>query len=92
MLLLLLAIHPGPASGQMACVPFKELIKSLRENSREVPVSEAIGADGRLWVTFAEAQGATWTLAAVDPRGTACLMMIGKGFSAVAPDLPGQPS
>ncbi len=77
---LLLALSP-PATAAVPCGAFKALAQALKDTSGEEPVTEALGADGKLWVTFAARGGATWTLVSVDATGRACMVMIGKGFS-----------
>ena len=88
-----LLLLPLPAAAQtMPCAPFRALTATLKDAAGEQPVTEALGADGKLWVTFVARGGATWTLVSVDAQGRACMVMIGKGFGVSRPEPEGQPS
>lgn len=76
---LLLALS-SPAMAGMPCGAFKAITQALKDTAGEEPVTEALGADGKLWVMFAARGGATWSLVSVDAAGRACMVMIGKGF------------
>jgi hypothetical protein len=77
---------------KMPCAPYKELAKTLADSANERRVSEALGADGRMWVMFSAPDGATWSMVAVDPRGNACFTMVGKGFTLIEPEPQGAPA
>jgi hypothetical protein len=74
------------------CGAFKALAAALKEHAGEEPVSEALGADGRMWVTFVAQGGVTWTLVSVDAAGKACMQMLGRGFSVSRPPPKGEAS
>lgn len=78
--LLLAPLSVAAAPPAMPCGSLHELAKALLDTAGEEPVTEALGADGKLWITFVARSGVTWTLVTVDAQGRACMQMVGRGF------------
>lgn len=78
--LLLAPISAAAAPPAMPCGSLHDLAKALLDVAGEEPVTEGLGADGKLWVTFVAQGGRTWTLVTVDAQGRACMEMVGRGF------------
>lgn len=90
--LLLAPLSAAAAPPAMPCGSLHELAKALLDNAGEEPVTEALGADGQLWITFVAEGGRTWTLVTVDAQGRACAQMIGRGFGVTRAKAEGDPA
>lgn len=88
-----LLLLPLPAAAEpMPCGEFKTITDALKDTAGEQPVTEALGADGKLWVTFAAKCGTTWSPVTVEASGRACMVMIGRGLNVSGPQVEGQES
>ncbi|MGP1395408.1 MAG: hypothetical protein ACTS3R_07840 [Inquilinaceae bacterium] len=79
------------------CAPHAAVTAELAARFGERPVGRGLEARGIVMELFVAADRggtATWTLVAVRPDGTACLVAAGEAWADVAlpADLPGHPS
>lgn len=81
----------SPAHAQPpACAPLPIVLDGLAKEYGEVPVNRGIDDRGVV-AMLTLARDGSWSVVATDPRsGTACVVMTGRGWSAVP--LPGKES
>lgn len=70
----------GPALAEPVCGPRDTIARLLRTDYGERPVADAVTAWGRHLVLFAAPDGATWSIAVTDQRGTSCVIAAGVGW------------
>lgn len=72
---------PGGAAGEPMCGNYEALHTLLADQFDERPTSSGLADDGSIMQVFASSTAGTWTLVSVDPRGTACIVATGQGWS-----------
>jgi hypothetical protein len=83
---------PMAFAQQPPCGPVDQVLKSLQAEVGEVPVG--MGRDERGFVALMTLTpgGTSYTMLAVRPDGTACLLSTGDGWKVIEPKPPGRES
>lgn len=89
--MLLLVATPALAQQPPPCAPAGDLLRHLDGKYGERPAGRGLSNRGVLVLLTRSADGATWTLMALLPDGTACLLDGGEDWQA-APLPAGDPS
>ena len=83
-----LILIAGPVSAQpqqSPCGPYEIIAGSLNSEYHEAPVARMLADQGFAIEILAAADGSTFTVLAVQPNGTACLLSTGTAFAFVNP-------
>lgn len=88
--LILALLIATPAYADAPCAPLAEITKRITDEFGETRAYVGLADDGNAVQAFANAKTGTWTLLAVAPDGTACVVTWGGGFEAIFK--PGQPT
>lgn len=74
----------GTAAAQAGCAPRAAILERLAAQYDEVPIAAGLTSGALLIEVLASADGASWTIIATSPDGTACLISAGEGWRGVA--------
>lgn len=79
-----LILTAGPALAETApCGPHEIVAGSLASEFHKAPVARMLSDRGFIIEVLATADGATFTILAINPDGVACLLATGKGYELV---------
>ena len=89
--LALAAVFAGgsEASARSICLKHDEMTSKL-EKHKESQVAIGLASNGSLIEVFSTGDGGTWSIVMTDPRGTSCLVAVGKDWDHRAEILLGQ--
>jgi hypothetical protein len=76
-----LASFPALAQ-QPPCGTREEVLNVLSEKYHEIPIAGGLANNGALIQLLTSADGATWTIAMIQPNGFACLLATGENWQA----------
>lgn len=88
----LFAAGPALAQQQAPCFPYSDIAAVLDAEAHEAPVARMLSSRGFVIEVLATADGATFTILAVRPDGTACALAVGEDFALVPAAAPGRAS
>ena len=80
LLFVLAILLPAVAWANDGCGPRDQITASLKEKFHEAPTSGGINTDGNLVTVFQSADGHTWTVLLVSPKGNACIVATGENW------------
>ena len=89
---MLTLLAAGAAQAAPNCAPRQALLMALAEQYAEAPVVQGLINSNAAMELYASSAG-TWTLTAVGPNGTSCIVASGTDLEMVRPDevIPGVP-
>lgn len=81
------ALQPAPAAAQAQspCAPYEIVAAALNERYHEAPVARMLSDRGFVIEILASADGASFTVLAIQSSGTACVLAAGSTFALVGP-------
>jgi len=83
--LILITGAAAAQSQQSPCGPYEIIAGSLNSEYHESPVARMLADQGFAIEILAAVDGSTFTVLAVQPNGTACLLSTGTAFALVNP-------
>ena len=72
------------------CGPVNKLASVLEQRYQEFPRSRAMTSYGQMLIVYRNADDSSWTMAAVSPKGKACVLSAGKFWDEIAPPVAGE--
>lgn len=73
----LLGCTSGAHAQSRNCGPYEKMEEFLSEKHNEAVISQGLAANGMALQIFSSPKGETWTVVALSPTGTACMIATG---------------